>query len=190
MGKIDLNPSKGFKKGYAINNKVMTDNQLNKKFQKTNKNHQGKYYPNGMIPFVCLLVFYVITLITCVTVLSQMDEVLFRYHWHTTVISVAFSYLLMNILWAIGRSGFSSGVGYGLMKFGRFVRWSELRTKIEYHGNDPAIAEVNSAKEFNAYCMERKKHTIKWFIISISTSGTITIISLCIWLGYEYGVIR
>ncbi len=157
MGKINSSWDKGFKKGYEINNKVMSDNQLNKKFQQASKKtEKSKSYPNGMIPFGFLLAFYIITLITCLVVLQQRDSVMFYHHWHTTVISVAIAYLLMNVLWAIGRTGFLSAAGYSFMKFGRFIRWSDFRTKVEYHGKEPALSDVQTPEDFKAFCLERK----------------------------------
>ncbi len=186
MSKIDS--TKGFKKGYEVN-KIMSDNQLNKKFSKaTKKQDKAKSYPNGMIPFGCLLLFYLIFLIVSLSVMAAKDHVLIKNFWHTSVLSCGMAYLLMNVLWAIGRTGFLSNAGYSLMKFGRFVRFNELRQKIDRFIENPAVEDVETPYEYKEFIGERKKYTKKWFIISLSTSGAIAAISLIIYFIAQYTI--
>ncbi len=181
MGKIDSLDNKGFKKGYVVD-KVMSDNQLNKKFAKADKKNKGaNNFPNGLIPFGFLLLFYLIFLITCLSIGASKKVDWFHDNWHVSVLSSGVVYLIMNLLWAIGRTGFLSTAGYGMMKFGRFIRYSELRQKIEFFKEDPAINDVQTLIEYRQYIDERKGYTKKWFIISLSTSGIIFVISLIIW---------
>ncbi len=181
MGKIDSLDKKGFKKGYVVD-KVISDNQLNKKFSKSQKkSEEAKTFPNGMIPFGFLLLFYIIFLSTCLGIGATKESSWFHKNWHTSVLSTAAAYLLMNLLWLIGRTGFLSSAGYGMMKFGRFVRYHELLQKIKLENFDHAINDINTIEEYSEYVIERKQYTKKWFYISLITSAIVLIISLIIW---------
>ncbi len=186
MGKIDsFDSKKGFKKGYVVD-KVMSDNQLNKKFAKANrKNKDNKTFPNGLIPFGFLLLFYLIFLSVCIGLGATKEQGWFHDNWHASVVSCGAAYLLMNLLWAVGRTGFLSSAGYGMMKFGRFIRYHELLQKVKIENYDHAIKDVNSAEEYSEYVIERKAYTKRWFYISLITSASVFVISLIIWAIVE-----
>lgn len=178
------NNKKYLSQGYSIKKTLNTNHKNNKK----NVTDEAKRYPNGVIPFVCLLLFYVIFTIVVLVLGFTNASIKQFFPWYWSTLSAAIAYFLLNILWAIGRTGFSSVSGYMMMKTARITRMRKIRDKLEYFVNEPAINDVNNMDEYNTYVLERKKYTKKFFYTSLILSGSIFVINLIVSLSFYYSL--
>lgn len=190
MNKEEVNKLKtGFKKGYVVN-KIKTDNQLNKKFAKVEKKYSNQAYPNGLGMLVFLALFYVIFTIVVVAVGFTKHSDIFFYQWYWSTLCASTIYLLLNILWIIGRTGYASSIEYGILKIARIIRARKLIEIIEYRGNEPAVNDVTNLNEYNSYCELRRKYTKKYCYISLCISVIVFLINIIVSFTYYYVAIE
>lgn len=153
----------GFSEGYKIKN------GKNLTLDKKTKKELDKYsYPNGIVPFIFITIFYIIT-ISCVLGIGFGNlSNLFsnKSVWTNSVISVTILPVLLNFLWMIGRTGFNDVLSFSLLRFSRFAKISKIREKVEFYVHEPAISEVNTLEDFKIFSKNRKKSATKWFYIS------------------------
>ncbi len=168
-------PKSGFSEGYKIKNgKNVNDKQIN--INKLEKNS----FPNGLVPFIFIYLFYVIFL-ACVFGIgfSNYKEVFsIKQTWTNSLISISIAPILFNFLWTIGRTGFNDAVSFSLLKFSRFTKIAKIREKVEFYVHEPAIKNVNNLEDFKIFSKKRKQNSTKWFYISWITSIILFVVVL------------
>lgn len=182
--KINGSSKNRLSKGYAINKINSSSNRMNK----TKKEYDVRQYPNGFIPFFFLLLFYLIFTIVVLSIGFTDEKISSFYPWYWSTLSASVSYLLMNVLWWIGRTGNLPTGGYIFMKCSRAMKLNKIRDKIDFTLHEPAINDVNSNSEFKEYCSIRKNYTKKFFVISITTSFCIFLINMIISFSVAYTI--
>lgn len=174
-----------FSEGYKIKNGKNLFFEKNK--DKKSKNFP-KSYPNGMIPFIFISIFFIIT-ISCVFGIgfSQYSDIFSNKKvWTNSLICVSILPFLLNILWLIGRTGFSDILSFSLMKVSRNIKMSKLSEKMHFYASDPAINDVNNLNDYKEYAKIRKKKSTKWFYISLLTYSIIFITLLVVSLIVQF----
>lgn len=188
---IDLTKKSGLKTGYSRKNNRTVNRQSNTTKSAYDYANISSRYPNGLLPFVCLLILWVVGLAVSLGVgiswdLKNKDTNPTGYipqQWYNILWYITAAVECLIGLWALGRAGFLSHARYGLMKFSRMIKLSKIRTKIKQKiGQDLAIDEVNNIEEWNEFLELRKRYTKKWWNISwitfTSLFGATTILML------------
>lgn len=166
----------GFKTGYSRkNNRNINPNSNNTKNAYDYSNISTRY-PTGIIPFVCLMVLWVIGVAVSIGVGCSWDskhpgqQGYVPQQWYNILWYISAAIECLVGLWALGRAGFLSHARYGLMKLGRVTKISKLRTKIKAKlKQELAIDEVTNLDEWNEFLELRKRYTKKWWTISWAT---------------------
>lgn len=186
MNKIDSTGSRKLSKGYVVNKNG--NNNINKKFVNKKKEYDIRQYPNGFIPFLFLLLFYLIFTTVVLSLGFTNKDISAFYPWYWSTLSSAVAYFLLNVLWWIGRTGNLPTGGFIWMKCSRALKFSKIREKIDFTIHEPAINDVNTDSEFKEYCSIRKEYTKKFFVISISLSGIILILNFIVSFSVAYTI--
>lgn len=181
MNKVNGGFSEGFKiksgKNLTIKNKQTKD-----------KNIQANSYPNGIIPFIFITLFFIIST-SCIfgigfskfyPIFSQKQV------WTNSLMCLGIIPLLFNTLWLIGRTGFANAFSFSLLKFSRSMKLSKLRQKLEFYVYDHAVNDVNNFEEYKEFSKTRSEKAKKWFIISFITYSILAILLLIIGLVIQF----
>lgn len=166
--------------GYSVK-KTLSSNS-NKKI-KYNKDELIKRYPNGIIPFIFITLFFAISLIV---LMSVRPKYILDFTWQSILISISATTLCLDVLWIIGRTGLSSIARFGMMKFGRVTKFNKLKEKMNIYEVYQAIEDVGDYDSYKSYLLDRKKYTRKWCCVSMITHTIIFVISLIIFLIATY----
>lgn len=168
--------SNGFREGYVVNKVKHSIDNFDKPvdFDKLE-------YPNGIIPFIFLLILYVVGELVVMIVGWQLDP-FFYLTWNRYLISVPGVTLCMNLLWLLSRTGIFNSFGYMSLKFSRILKIDKLKTKINITAINASKEEIKNYEEFTKYVKSRKEHTKKYMYISVSLHLTLFIISTIILL--------
>lgn len=153
-------------------------NKFEDKPIKYNPNH----YPNGIIPTITITISALIALI-CVFSIKPLNNTIshesyLKQQWFNLIFYVFGGVMCILGLWAIGRTGFLSHARYGMLKFGRLIRFDILKRKIKYKVSYSAIDDVTSVDEWEQYIKKRKKSTRKIFILTLIVYSSIFGVSI------------
>ncbi len=192
FNKIDWNKKSGLKTGYSSKNKRVIQNpQANSTKAVYDYGHIASRYPTGIIPFVSLIILWVVGLAVSLGVGISWDiknkennpTGYIPQQWYNILWYITAAVECIVGLWALGRAGFLAHARYGLMKFNRMIKLSKIRTKIKQKiGQDLAIDDVNTVDEWMEFLELRKRYTKKWWTISwitfTSLFGVVTLLML------------
>lgn len=170
-------------KGYQIKRVVSTTPHHKAGDRQYNKNH----YPNGIVSFIFLLLFYVIFFCTVLGV-GFGQHTLGSQWWLNSLLGSGVGYFGLNLLWVIGRSGLFEMGGYGLVKFMRMIHLDIIKEKVEFYIHEPALNDVNNVSEYKLYCQQRRSYTKKWTYISLLTSAAVFVVTLVLYFSLFYSL--
>lgn len=147
---------------------------LSTTFKTKNNNNEINYgkYPNGVFPFIFILLLWVI--ISIIGIFAS------KLYW-TDALSISSSItLLMNIIWWILRQNFNSRTRYSMKIYGEKLRLNRLKVTEPFNNDEYAINRVDSHDSYKEYIIERTKRTSLFFFISIIVHFCLFIIFLII----------
>ena len=143
------------------------------------------YYPNGIIPFIALLILLLGGWLTVFIIGWQIDPY-FNLKWQNYLIAVPGVTLCLNLLWLLARTGIFNSFGYMGLKFGRMTKFSTFKQKIHVTPINASLNEVKTYQEFTKYVIERQKNTKKFMYISLLIHGIIFLIATIIVIIVSY----
>lgn len=147
---------------------------LSTTFKTKIKNDDINYgkYPNGLFPFVLLLLLWVS--------ISLIGIFATKLYW-TDALSISSSItLILNIVWWILRQNFNSRTRYSMKVYGEKLKLNRLKITEPFNNNDYAINRVENHDEYKEYITERTKRSSLFFFISLAVHLCLFIIFLII----------
>lgn len=143
---------------------------LNSKTKNVEINH-GKY-PNGIFPFIFLLLLWLI--ISIVGLFAS------KLYWADALSISSSITLLLNIVWWILRQNFNSRTRYSIKIYGEKLKLNRLKITEPFNNNDYAVNRIEDHDSYKDYITERTKRTSIFFFISIAIHFCLFIIFLII----------
>ncbi|BAC44341.1 hypothetical protein D8X55_03815 [Malacoplasma penetrans] len=160
---------KGLKTGltkYNSSISKISDKKINKDDNEISK---GKY-PNGITPFISLLlIFGIIVLIGYLVNTRKLLQ------WYDIFAIASATTFGLNVLWLSIRQRFNLSLRYSMKKMIRSFKLDRLKFTEPYSDLDYSIHKVTNIEEYKEYLKERSKRSSTLFYISFGIH-TITFI--------------
>ncbi|MEF9985147.1 MAG: hypothetical protein RSA87_01370 [Malacoplasma sp.] len=163
MSKKDTGLKLGISR-YTLSTSIKTDSK--------NKDINYGKYPNGLFPFIFLLVVWAVISVIAIFVSQR--------NWKDALsISSSITFIL-NIVWWILRQNFNSRTRYSLRVYGEKLRINRLKITEPFNNPEYAINKIDDHESYKEYLNERVKRTSLFFWISLAVHFVLFIIFLII----------
>lgn len=181
----------GLKTGHTtyINNNNLDSKKSDK--HKLYRNIREGKYPNGIFPFVLLLIIFLVIFLIAFFVPNkiidpqnnQLIKLVYR-EWYDCLWIASGVSLLLNLVWLILRQNFNVNSRYNMKKYAHKFRFDSLRFTQPRTDEDYSLNRVENVDEYREYLQERTLRTKMMFYISLGIHSGLFLIATIINVVY------